>query len=339
MAKDCNMTPRLQFWYGNSKDRTSIEWWCNAVDRIQDQKGWNNEQGKKSAACVEVDSLREEAALLMTIIAKGHQLAAVKDWSLMKPILIKRYSTIKTCTQRAKQFAMLTQKLGELVENFYNRTQMAMIIVHEKPRVAILVAEVERLRGYNECADGTHALLYVAGLLPYLKTFVDDRIEEDSTLEQILKWAVKEEQSRGGHKGHSINAVQVEEQEPPQERAWAAEMTEMETRYKNLLSAEIAGVKASYKDTGAKPKAKPPMRGGRGGGNSSNRGGGARGDLPPLLPMAQRDKCIYCSCCLQWGKHVTRECGYKKDAARKEFAPMDKGVRPTTAPRDNQFLC
>jgi hypothetical protein len=26
MAKKCGMTPRLQFWYGNSKDRTSIEW-------------------------------------------------------------------------------------------------------------------------------------------------------------------------------------------------------------------------------------------------------------------------------------------------------------------------
>jgi hypothetical protein len=99
------------------------------------------------------------------------------------------------------------------VENFYIRTQMAMIIVHKKPRAAIPVAEVDRLRGYNECADGTQALLFVAGLLPYLKTFVDDRIEEDSTLEQILKWAVKGEQSRGRHKGNSINAVQVEEQE------------------------------------------------------------------------------------------------------------------------------
>jgi hypothetical protein len=92
------------------------------------------------------------------------------------------------------------------VENFYDRTQMAMIIVHEKPRAAILVADADRLRGYNDCADGTQALLFVAGLLPYLKTFVDDRIEEDSTLEQILKWAVKVEQSRGGLKGHhSIN--------------------------------------------------------------------------------------------------------------------------------------
>jgi hypothetical protein len=227
----------------NSKDRTSIEWWCNAVDRIRDQKGWNNEQGKKLAASVAVDLLREEAELLMTIIAKGHQAAAVKDWSLMKPILIKRYSTIKTCTQQSKQFARLTQKSGEPVENFYNRRQIAMIIVHEKPRAAILVAEVDRLRRYNECADGTQALLFVAGLLPYLKTFVDDRIEEDSMLEQILRWAVKGEQSRGGHKGHSINAVQVEEQEQPRERAWAAEMTEMETRYKNLLSAKIAGVK------------------------------------------------------------------------------------------------
>jgi hypothetical protein len=181
----------------------------------------------------------------------------------MKPILIKRYSTIKTCTQQAKQFATLTQKLG-----------------------AIPVAEVERLRGYNECADGTQALLFVAGLLPYLKTFVDDRIEEDSKPEQILKWAVKGEQLRG-HNGHSIHAVQVEEHEPPREREWAAEMTEMESRYKNLLSAEIAGMKASYKDTGAKLKAKPTTRGSRGGGNSSNRGGGARGDLPPLPPMAQ----------------------------------------------------
>jgi inorganic triphosphatase YgiF len=118
MAKDCDMTPRLQFWYGNSKDRMSIEWWCDAVDRIRDQKGWNNEQGKKSAASVAVETLREEAALLMTIIAKGHQAAAVKDWLLMKPILIKRYSTIKTCTQQAKQFATLTQKSGEPVENF-----------------------------------------------------------------------------------------------------------------------------------------------------------------------------------------------------------------------------
>jgi hypothetical protein len=177
-------------------------------------------------------------------------------------------------------------------------------------------------------------------LFSYLKTFVNDRIEEDSTLEQILKWEVKREQSRGRLKGqHSINAVQVEEQQQPRDRAWAAEMTNMETRNKNLLSTEIAGVKANYKDTGAKPKPKPPAKGGRGGGNSSARGGGTRGDLPPLPPMAQRHKWIYSSCCLQWGKHVTRECGYTRDAARKEFTPMDKFVRPTTAPRDIQFLC
>jgi hypothetical protein len=147
MSKECDMTPGLQFWYGNSKDRMSIEWWCDAVNRIRDQKGWNNEQGKKSAASVAVDSLREEVALLMSIIAKGHQWAAVKDWLLMKPSLIKRYSSIKTCMQRAKQFATLTQKLGEPVENFNDRTQMAMIIVHKKPRAVIPVAEVERLRG------------------------------------------------------------------------------------------------------------------------------------------------------------------------------------------------
>jgi hypothetical protein len=113
----------------------------------------------------------------------------------------------------------------------------------------------------------------------------------------------------------------------------------MEARYKNLLNTELAGVKASYKDSGAKPKPKPQTKSGRGGGNSGAKGGGTRGDLPPLPPMVQTDKWIYCSCCLQWGKHVTRECGYTRDAARKEFTPMDKFVRPTTAPRDNQFLC
>jgi hypothetical protein len=76
MAQDCDMTPRLQFWYRNSKDRTSIEWWCDAVDRIRDQKGWNNEQGKKSAASVAVDSLREEAVLLMTISERPTILSA-----------------------------------------------------------------------------------------------------------------------------------------------------------------------------------------------------------------------------------------------------------------------
>jgi hypothetical protein len=84
--------------------------------------------------------------------------------------------------------------------------------------------------------------------------------------------------------------------------------------------------------------------GGRGTGNSGEKfGGGTRADLPPLPPMAQRDKWIYCSCCLQWGKHVTRECGYTRDAARKEFTPIDKFVRPTTVARDNlltpQNLC
>jgi hypothetical protein len=178
MAKECKMTPRLQFWYENSKDRTSIELWCDAVDRIWDQKGWNNDAGKKPAASVAVNSLREEASLLMSIIAKGHQAAEVKDWSLMKPILVKRYSTIKTCPQGAKQFATLTHKSGEPVENFYDGTQMAMIIVHKKARAAIPVAEVERLRGYNKSANGTQALQFVAGLLPYLKTFVDYGIEE-----------------------------------------------------------------------------------------------------------------------------------------------------------------
>jgi hypothetical protein len=89
MAKDCDMTPRLQLWHGNSKDRTSIKCWCDAVDRIKDQKGWNNDQGKKSAALVAVDALREDALRLMSIITKGHQAAAVKDWSLMKRLLIK----------------------------------------------------------------------------------------------------------------------------------------------------------------------------------------------------------------------------------------------------------
>jgi hypothetical protein len=45
-GEKCNMTPRLQFWYGNSKDRTSIEWWCDAVDRIKDQKGGTMTRGK-----------------------------------------------------------------------------------------------------------------------------------------------------------------------------------------------------------------------------------------------------------------------------------------------------
>jgi hypothetical protein len=58
MTKECDMRPRLQFWYGNNKDRTSIEWWCDAVDRIRDQKGWNNDAGKKPTASVAVDSLR-----------------------------------------------------------------------------------------------------------------------------------------------------------------------------------------------------------------------------------------------------------------------------------------
>jgi hypothetical protein len=43
------------------------------------------------AASVAKDALREDALLLMSIIAKGHQTAEVKDWSLMKPLLIKRY--------------------------------------------------------------------------------------------------------------------------------------------------------------------------------------------------------------------------------------------------------
>jgi hypothetical protein len=183
-------------------------------------------------------------------------------------------------------------------------------------------------------------LLFVAGLLPYLKTFVDDRIEEDSTLEQILKWTIKGEQSRGGLKNqHSISAVQGEEQQQTRDKKWATEISEMEARYKNLLNTEIAGVKASYKDVGAKPKLRPHTKSGRGTGNSAGGGARPKGDLPALRPMAQRDKWIFCSCCLEWGKHVTKECGYTRDADRKEFTPMDKFTRPTTAARDNQFLC
>jgi hypothetical protein len=114
---------------------------------------------------------------------------------------------------------------------------------------------------------------------------------------------------------------------------------EMEARYQNLLNTELVGVQASYKNSGAKPKAKPQAKGGRETGNSGGRGGGDKQDLPPLTPMAQRDKWIYCSCCLQWGKHVTRECGYTRDEARKGFTPMDKFTWPTSAARDNQFLC
>jgi hypothetical protein len=54
------------------------------------EKKKSSSPGRKSAASVAVDALREDALLLMSIIAKGHQAAAVKDWSLMKPLLIKR---------------------------------------------------------------------------------------------------------------------------------------------------------------------------------------------------------------------------------------------------------
>jgi hypothetical protein len=100
MSKEPDMTSRLQFWYGNSKDRTSIKWWCDAFNRIWDQKGWNNEARKKSTASVAVDSLREEGELLLSIIAKGHQAAAVKDWSLMKPILIKGITPLRPAHNR-----------------------------------------------------------------------------------------------------------------------------------------------------------------------------------------------------------------------------------------------
>jgi hypothetical protein len=151
MAKECDMTPRLQFWYGNSKDRTSIEWWCDAVDRIKDQKGWNNDQGKKSAASVAVDALREDASLLMSIIAKGHQAAAVKDWSLMKLLLIKRYSTIKTCTQRAKQFTTLAQKSGDIQVVDYVEAEMT-ILGRTKTRPILVVkglSTTEAILGYD----------------------------------------------------------------------------------------------------------------------------------------------------------------------------------------------
>ena len=66
--------------------------------------------------------------------------------------------------------------------------------------------------------------------------------------------------------------MQVEEQ-LPKDKSWATEMSEMETRYKNMLNTELAGVKASYKNTGAKPKAKPQARGGRDTGSGGAKGG------------------------------------------------------------------
>jgi hypothetical protein len=45
-----------------------------------------------------------------------------------------------------------------------------MIIVHEKPRAAIPVAEAERLIGYNACADCEWEYVYSTGEFTYIAT-------------------------------------------------------------------------------------------------------------------------------------------------------------------------
>jgi hypothetical protein len=252
-------------------------------------------------------------------------------------MMTERFQRTKTTAHRLQLISKLTQKHGEEVDAFYDRVALALIKVHETNRVT-LAAEGDKLAGYNTAVDSTQAMMFIAGLRADIRTYIEDKLEENSTLTDIRKWAIKAESIYVSNKNlvAEVNVSQAPQQDGAgggdNERRQQTARRGDQLRSAELQLAEVrlelAAVKGSYKSTGAKPK----------GGQRGGRSGAGAGT--PMPPMAQRDRWLFCYNCRQFGKHLARECKLSREEARRKFpTSMDQKKPPQGTPYDDQFLC
>ena len=297
--------PKIALWKGNGRDMLTIKQWAESVDRVAYQREWTD--GK--TASVVYDFLVDDAAKWIRNLKRGQKKHYVDHWSLLKPEMISRFSTIKTMAQKTRMLATLTQKKDESVAAFFDRIDEA---VHE------LGEETEAELDYDEdpqtvwikATNLFKRAFFVAGIKPEIRPEVEEKMRSNTELEDLVTLAREKESLRNMAPATAkIHAVEAQNTTPT---------ATPEQQLLKEQAAELAALKARLNSFTP-------------GGKKENQGK----ERPPPPPMEKRDRAYYCYCCHKWGIHATRECKITKEEGKK--IPQDERDDPKKRPASIPF--
>ena len=153
--------------------------------------------------------------------------------------------------------------------------------------------------------DVTLGTLFISGLRPETREYVEINMKDTDDSEKILELATKSEAAKGhGAKAAALKLAVIEE-------------LQHEENHLRMVNEELAVLK-SRMNTFTAGK-------GRGKQNSN-----------PLPPIKDRTSWFYCYKCKQHGLHISKECKLNKDQISK-LTPAPRYPNPTSTPRDEQF--
>ena len=301
---------RLPPWKGNGKDQTTIDLWIDQVDRMATQKGWT---AQRTAAAV-CDALRENAARWMAVIkSQATKREMLEDWVRLKPAIKKRFTDSLTAVQKQSFVKGLQQASNESVQDFFDRVALGLSKVHENRRDNLAGAELEgQKKGYDASLDITLGTLFVSGLRPDIREYVECNMTDDNTdSESLLELAIKSEASKGkGAKAAALKLAAIDDEYEPKDEV-------------KDLKEELAALKTRMNTFTA-------------GSGSAGRGRGRGRQNTPLPPFNERKTWFYCYRCKQHGLHASRECKLGEEE-RNKLTPQARYPAPTGTPYDTQF--
>ena len=321
---------KVRTFRGNGKDATTVEMWADSVDRVQTLKEWTAE---RTAAAV-CDSLTDYAATFVSILKKNEP-DVLTDWTTLRPRLITRFSESKSAVQKMRLVASLTQKQGELCQDFWDRVQYALLEFHEKPRGTIGGAHIEHRRwGYDFAVTTSLAMMFLAGLRPEIRTTLEARMDDDASSDWIRTAAIRAELAMGGtRRGATVAGVSADYAGPAQagqcqhNAAYGGQMggnpppcahsstsQASSAPSNNALALELAALSARLTQMTA--------------GGGGNKKSGGKNDRGPPPPMHARTTWFWCYKCQQHGLHTAKECP-RTAAEISQLTKMDRRTKPS----------
>lgn len=300
---------RLVAFRGNSKDTVTTEAWAEMVDRHITVLKWTPAQTAGAA----IEAFRDDANIWRENMANSKdedKRDCLGDWRQMRVAFMKRFGKVKTRAAKIQGLGQLKQGGTEPISTFQDK------VVHTLDKLTAATMKnlqdgAER-RGFVQCRDLFEAAIFLNGMKPNLRLYVDMELTDTSTSDEIYELAKRTEIAVNPtgvqHKVATLDAGQTKQLEQLK-----AELDEVK---RSLAGGPTETVAAFSK---GKPAAAPPKK-----------------PPPKFKPMAERMRAVLCHKCRQWGLHFANECNLTNDEI-KALTPQTTSDRPNGAVHDAQF--
>ena len=303
---------RLILFHGNGKDKTTPRAWAEMVDRHVTVLNWSNEQTAGAA----IEAMREDANIWRQNLADHgdpDKRALLKDWSKLKVEFLNRFEKHKTRACKVQALSTLKQHQNEACEPYYDRVCHALNTLTAK-QMKTYEQGSDQLKGFLECKDLFESALFMSGLRPEVRVYVEMELQENTSSAEIFTKARQTESAMASKSNKQIAALTAMDKPPD---TWASYIMD---QMRSNNDHQVAAMKASNK--------KKPVK------RSKTRI--IPGSAGPMLPPAQRSRPIFCNRCLQWGVHYSTECKISMEEVNR-MTPQSRDSRPTSAPYDPQY--